>query len=192
MFIRMCACAHICMHAHICMCARVCICMCMCAFICVCLSVCAFICVSIYPYVYMCVFLSAGVLVEGGFSLGFANRLVGETVIIECPLSAAQLASGAELMWSRDISIMPEGRFNTTCALGQTLIVRDLVAGDTSEYQCIVGPAGDFNLFFFLGVFGKPLTSMCHAHHMPHAHACCRVPHDPAGVCHAHHHCYVP
>lgn len=71
------------------------------------------------------------------------TRFVGENVIFECLLSEEQLAGGEGVVWSRFPMMgdpLPEGRFNTTCPLNQTLILQNLMLpNDAGTYVCQLG-----------------------------------------------------
>lgn len=80
----------------------------------------------------------------------------GDTVIMECLLSEAQLMGEVGVMWLRDgVPLQASERVMFTCQLEQTLVLSGFTSLDIGSYMCMA--AGEFSAsnFFFLTFFGE-------------------------------------
>lgn len=78
--------------------------------------------------------------------------LVGDTIILECLATEAQLAGNVGVVWMSILADLPEGRYNTTCALNQTLILRNVSIQETDSYECTIEGVGlDFIQVMVMG-----------------------------------------
>lgn len=73
---------------------------------------------------------------------------------MECLLSESQLAGSMGVTWSTESgNPLPQGRYNTTCPLNRTLILRNLMSPeDINTYICSIGQP---LRFFFLALFSE-------------------------------------
>ncbi len=84
-------------------------------------------------------------------------HLVGDTVVIECPVEGLELEPGYIIMWERMAAgFLPLGRVQFVCG-NRTLVLKDAESTDVDTYSCIVlEPSGrTFRFDTLLTLFGE-------------------------------------